>query len=104
MTGSTAQLVNGIALIATFAASRLLWGTYQSVRMYQDIWTALQTPGGGLPVPPWLAAAYVVSNTTLSVLNFYWFGRMVKTVRRRFEKPGDEGGGGGGGSIESEKT
>ncbi len=88
MTGSTAQLVNGIALIATFGASRLAWGTWQSVRMYQDIWTAFEAPGG-LPVPPWLAVAYVVSNTTLSVLNFYWFGRMVTTVRNRFEKPSD---------------
>ncbi|CAD6573002.1 MAG: hypothetical protein ASARMPRED_005823 [Alectoria sarmentosa] len=86
MTGSTAQLVNGIALVTTFGASRLVWGTYQSVRMYQDIWTAFETPGG-LPVPPWLAVAYVVSNTMLSVLNFYWFGRMITTLRKRFEKP-----------------
>ncbi|KAL9065424.1 MAG: hypothetical protein Q9161_008235 [Pseudevernia consocians] len=89
MTGSTAQLVNGIALITTFGASRLVWGTYQSVRMYQDIWTAFETPGG-LPVPPWLAMAYVLSNTTLSVLNFYWFGKMITTLRKRFEKPRTE--------------
>ena len=87
MTGSTPQLVNGVALITTFGASRLIWGTYQSVRMYQDIWTAFET-SGGLPVPPWLAVAYVVCNTTLSALNFYWFGRMVRTLRRRFEKGG----------------
>ncbi|CAF9930016.1 hypothetical protein IMSHALPRED_008067 [Imshaugia aleurites] len=89
MTGSTAQLVNGIALVATFGASRLVWGTYQSVRMYQDMWIAFEAPGG-LPVPPWLALAYVVSNTTLSVLNFYWFGRMITTLRKRFEKPSNE--------------
>lgn len=89
MTGSTAQLVNGIALITTFGTSRLAWGTYQSVRMYQDIWTAFETPGG-LPVPPWLAVAYVVSNTTLSVLNFYWFGKMITSLRKRFEKPSSE--------------
>lgn len=89
MTGSTAQLVNGIVLITTFGASRLVWGTYQSVRMYQDIWTAFETPGG-LPVPPWLAIAYVVSNTTLSALNFYWFGRMITAMKKRFEKPDGE--------------
>ena len=89
MTGSTAQLVNAVALVTTFAASRLVWGTYQSVRMYQDMWTAFKTPGG-LPVPPWLAMAYVVSNTTLSVLNFYWFGRMITTLRKRFKKPSHE--------------
>ena len=92
MTGSMAQLVNGIALITTFGASRLVWGSYQSLRMYQDIWAAFETPGG-LPVPPWLAMVYVVSNTTLSVLNVYWFGRMVTTLRKRFEKPSDEADG-----------
>ena len=82
MAGSTAQLVNGVALLTTFATSRLLWGTYQSVRMYMDIWTAFFETAGGLPVPPWLAVAYVVCNTTLSALNFYWFGKMVRMVRR----------------------
>lgn len=86
MTGSRAQLVNGIALITTFGASRLLWGTYQSFRMYQDVWLALKTPGE-LPVPPWLAATYLASTTMLSILNFYWFSRMIKTVSSRFEKP-----------------
>lgn len=90
MTGSTAQLVNGIALITSFGASRLLWGTYQSVRMYQDIWKAFRAPGG-LPVPPWLAIAYVVSNTTLSALNFYWFGKMIQALVNRFDKPRDDG-------------
>lgn len=88
MTGSTAQLVNGIALITSFGGSRLLWGTYQSVRMYRDIWLASRTPGG-LPVPPWLAIAYVFSNTTLSVLNFYWFGKMVQALMKKFRNPGD---------------
>ena len=85
MTGSTAQLLNGIALITSFGRSRLLWVTYQSVRMYRDIWAAFKTPGG-LPVPPWLAIAYVVSNTTLSVLNFYWFGKMIQALKKRFDK------------------
>ena len=89
MTGSTVQLINGVGLITTFGASRLLWGTYQSVRMYQDIWTAFKTPGG-LPVPPWLAIAYVISNTTLSCLNFYWFGKMIQALVKRFD--GSEGG------------
>lgn len=86
MTGSNAQLINGITLIATFGGSRLVWGTYQSVKLYQDVWRALKTPGE-LPVPPWLAITYLASTTVLNVLNFYWFGRMIKTIRSRFEKP-----------------
>ncbi|MCJ1464318.1 hypothetical protein MMC07_002931 [Pseudocyphellaria aurata] len=86
MTGSKAQLINGVALIVTFGGSRLVWGTYQSVKMYQDVWRALKIPGE-LPVPPWLALSYLASTTVLSVLNIYWFGRMIKTIRSRFEKP-----------------
>ena len=86
MTGSTAQWINGIVLVTTFGCSRLLWGTYQSVRMYQDIWEAFKTPGG-LPVPPWLALVYVFANTTLSGLNLWWFGKMIKTLRARFTEP-----------------
>ncbi|MCJ1471928.1 hypothetical protein MMC13_000569 [Lambiella insularis] len=88
-TGSWAQFVNGIVLITTFGCSRLVWGTYQSVRMYQDVWRAMHAPDG-LPVPHWLAAAYIASNTILSVLNVFWFGRMIKTVRSRFQKPKEE--------------
>ena len=84
MTGSTSQLVNGIALITSFGCSRLLWGVYQSVRMYQDMWAAFQTKGG-LPIPPWLAATYMISNTTLTALNAYWFTKMVETLRKRFD-------------------
>lgn len=89
MTGSRVQLVNGIALIASFAASRLVWGTYQTVNMYRDVWRALQTPGE-LPVPPWLALAYLVAITILSGLNFWWFSRMIVTLGKRFEKPRGE--------------
>ncbi|KAL8916093.1 MAG: hypothetical protein Q9172_006459 [Xanthocarpia lactea] len=88
MTGSTLQLVNGIALLTTFGGSRLIWGTYQNYMLYQDIWRAVQTPGE-LPVPSWLAIAYLVSTTALSGLNYYWFARMVQTVAKRFEKPNE---------------
>ena len=85
MTGSTAQLINGIILISTFGGCRLIWGTYQSFRMYQDVWLALKTPGE-LPIPPWLAVAYLASTTMLGFLNIYWFGRMIKNVSSRFDK------------------
>ena len=54
--------------------------------MYQDIWAALQKPGE-LPVPPWLALAYLGANTVLGCLNFYWFGKMIQTVVGRFQEP-----------------
>lgn len=107
MTGSTFQLVNGIVLIATFGCSRLLWGTYQSMLIYKDLWTAwnfvqpkaaagLETVvlnvtdfGGASAVEAveldlWLGVLYLGSNTILCALNFYWFGLMISSVRKRF--------------------
>jgi hypothetical protein len=112
LTGSKIQFYNGIALLVTFFGCRIVWGTYQSVLIYSDIYTALTTspsdplasmldegkcennassisPGyisgceiGGLPM--WLVSIYLVGNTALSLLNFYWFSQMVKAIRKRF--------------------
>lgn len=111
MTGGKAQLVNGIALLATFFGSRLVWGTYQSVMVYRDILAVLQhsaIDGGlgskagiggesgvmrfseGRVLPMWLAYTYLGSNSLLTVLNFYWFWRMVETVTKRFRSPSDK--------------
>lgn len=84
MTGSTAQLVNGIALITSFGASRLVWGTYQNFRMYSDIWEASRT-AGGLPVPLWLAGVYMLASAMLTGLNVVWFGKMIQALLARFE-------------------
>ena len=112
MTGGRAQLINGIALLVTFFGSRLVWGTYQSVKVYQDILTVLQTNASdnevksriwageksevmhfaddGKVLPLWLAYTYLGSNTILTVLNFYWFWRMIETVTKRFRSPPDK--------------
>jgi hypothetical protein len=41
LTGSKIQWYNGIILLATFFSCRLVWGTYQSVPVYQDVWAAI---------------------------------------------------------------
>lgn len=106
MTGSRAQWYNGILLLASFFSCRLLWGTYQSVRVYQDVWAGLHHTGfptsqraadGATPdvmrfakegsVPVWLACTYLGSNVVLNTLNFYWFGKMIETVKKRFRTP-----------------
>jgi len=38
MTGSRAQLYNGLVLIGTFFSCRLVWGTWQSFLIYRDLW------------------------------------------------------------------
>ncbi|KAJ5477149.1 hypothetical protein N7539_007293 [Penicillium diatomitis] len=42
MTGSRAQWYNGMMLLGVFFCCRLVWGTWQSVIVYQDMWNALQ--------------------------------------------------------------
>lgn len=41
-------------------------------------------------VPLWLAATYLAANLTLNGLNWFWFARMIETVRKRFRQSPDE--------------
>ncbi|KAK4695735.1 hypothetical protein P7C71_g2063, partial [Lecanoromycetidae sp. Uapishka_2] len=105
---------NGIILLSSFFCCRLLWGSYQSVRVFRDVWSAwnydsvmrskpvfeptvegleLMRFAGDYVVPTWLACVYLGSNVVLNTLNFYWFGKMIETIKKRFqEKPGDKRG------------
>lgn len=42
MTGSRAQWYNGMLLLSVFFCCRLVWGTWQSIVVYKDMWNALQ--------------------------------------------------------------
>lgn len=42
---------------------------------------------GARELPVWLALAYLASNIVLNVLNFYWFYKMIETLRKRFDPP-----------------
>lgn len=79
--------------------------------MYQDVWAGLHYDSKNPPynatlqdpekfsdegimrffsgdkVPAWLAGVYLGSNVVLNTLNFYWFGKMIETVRSRFQEP-----------------
>jgi hypothetical protein len=99
MTGTRAQLYNGLALLFTFFSCRLVYGTYSSFCVYRDVWSAINvTPDmkalmmptmtfahPDSTVPMWIGVAYLASNITLNSLNFYWFFMMIRAVRKRFE-------------------
>lgn len=104
MTGSNLQLYNGILLLFTFAGCRLCWGSYQSVQVFYDIYRALvagesvltsetadrngtMVYASGQTVPLWLAVCYLASNLTLNSLNWFWFSKMIETIRKRFDPP-----------------
>ncbi len=105
MTGTRPQWYNGIVLLASFFGCRLLWGTYQSIRVSLDVWAALHHDplssskpvfgtsserlemtkyASACEVPIWLAIVYLGSNLVLNTLNFYWFGKMIETIKKRF--------------------
>ncbi|KAF7919309.1 hypothetical protein EAE99_008611 [Botrytis elliptica] len=109
MTGSKAKLYNGIILLLTFFSCRLVWGIYQSAKLYQDIWRAFHTPTISVPefkspggperdifrfsrgseelaLPIWLAWGYLGTNTILTLLNIYWFKLMISAVLKRFSR------------------
>ncbi|OTA51931.1 DUF887-domain-containing protein [Hypoxylon sp. EC38] len=113
MTGSRAQLYNGLILIFTFFSCRLVWGTYQSFLVARDLWKGLHSVptvlatlspeevlaatfpsqyantmkfvSSSTSIPLWLAAIYIGANLTLNSLNFYWFFKMIDAVRKRFD-------------------
>lgn len=41
-------------------------------------------------MPLWLGLTYLASNLVLNALNIYWFGKMIDTIRKRFEAPKEE--------------
>ena|SRR5690606_593252 len=92
MTGGRAQLINGLLLITVFFSCRVVWGTVNAFRVFGDVWEAYNNvpaefAAQGQSVPVWLAATYLGSNSILNFLNYYWFTRMIQTLRSRFEKP-----------------
>lgn len=42
---------------------------------------------GDTTVPLWLALSYLFSNIVLNMLNYYWMGKMIETIRKRFPPP-----------------
>lgn len=53
--------------------------------MWRDLWVVGRGEGEGLPVPKWLAGVYVGATALLGGLNFWWCGKMVRALGRRFE-------------------
>jgi Trk-type K+ transport system membrane component len=98
MTGTKAQLYNGIALLAVFFSCRLVWGAYSSYNIYKDVWDALQLEGMSKmdtndelmmfgtdrSLPMWLVILYMSGHVILQVLNVWWFGKMISAVKKRF--------------------
>jgi hypothetical protein len=100
MTGTRAQLYNGLTLLVVFFSCRLVWGAYSSFNIYRDVWNALKLDGSAKfqtnselmafgndrSLPIWLVVLYMGGHVTLQALNVWWFGKMIAAVRKRFVK------------------
>jgi hypothetical protein len=99
MTGSKAQLYNGIALVSVFFSCRLVWGAYSSFNIYRDTWNALYFDpstaklstnedlmrfGKDHALPAWLVIIYMGGHIILQLLNVFWLGKMIAAIRKRF--------------------
>ncbi|GAA5840715.1 hypothetical protein JCM11251_004189 [Rhodosporidiobolus azoricus] len=89
MTGSLAQMINGLCLVTTYISARLLWGTYNSYRL----WTLLLPSASDSSLkaeiartaPLWIRVLYMALNVLMNGLNFFWFRLMLLALLKRFK-------------------
>jgi len=87
MTGSKAQLYNGLTLLGVFFSARLVWGAYSSFNIYRDVWRALHfTDSMRSSTNEEIVVLYMGGHVTLQALNVFWFGKMIAAVKKRFVK------------------
>lgn len=65
-----------------------------SVLSTQELLSVAKDPQGQLfafnterYMPVWIPAIYLASNLVLNSLNIFWFGKMIETIRTRFDPP-----------------
>jgi len=82
-TGSTFQLINGIILLLTFFSVRIVWGGYISYNFFHTLYDVRRDI-------PWLyVPIYGLGNIVLQALNWLWFGKMINSLRKRFNGASD---------------
>ncbi|KAF8334217.1 TLC domain-containing protein [Cantharellus anzutake] len=82
MTGGFFQLINSAVLLVSFFGARLVFGTYSS---YEFINT-MQELKANHQISTIFYAAYLFGNVSLNLLNWIWFFKMIKALRKRFSK------------------
>ncbi|KAH9816297.1 TLC domain-containing protein [Melampsora americana] len=79
MTGSKAQMYNGIALLISFFLSRLVLGNYVSY----EIFVTTSQPGVSERVGRKTLNTILSLDILLSILNVYWFYQMISSIKKR---------------------
>jgi len=79
-TGSQLQLINGILLVSFFSI-RIVYGGYISIHFF---FTLLQVRH---EIPLAYLIIYALGNLMLQALNWFWFYKMIISIRKRFSNP-----------------
>ncbi|KAF8508387.1 DUF887-domain-containing protein [Gautieria morchelliformis] len=77
-TGTTLQLVNGIALVIVFFLTRICYGSVTSYRFLITLHDAR------VQLSPFLSLIYAVGTASLQLLNCLWMYKMLAALRKRF--------------------
>ncbi|KAI6131947.1 DUF887-domain-containing protein [Pisolithus croceorrhizus] len=88
-TGSVIQLINGVVLLGTFASVRLIWGGIISY----DFLKTLRGVSNQLPF--FYVVVYGSGNVMLNLLNWFWFTKMIASLRKRFSNGNGNANGNG---------
>ncbi|TPX45270.1 hypothetical protein SeMB42_g04074 [Synchytrium endobioticum] len=80
MTGSTLQLINGILLILSFFCVRMIYGLYLNYDMFYSFYLQRDK------ISPYVIVIYGACNVSETILNFFWFYKIIDAIRRRFIK------------------
>jgi len=83
-TGSTTQLVNGVFLLLTFLGVRLVYGCLLSFDFLRTLVRVRNQ------VPFSYLVVYGLGNIVLQGLNWFWFYKMIESLRRRFSADAKE--------------
>ncbi|KAJ6502282.1 DUF887-domain-containing protein [Mycena sanguinolenta] len=78
LTGSVFQLVNGICLILTFLFVRIVYGGYTSYQFFLSLYERR------VDISTTALVLISVGNVLLQALNWFWFGKMISALRKRF--------------------
>lgn len=82
-TGSRLQLVNAAFLLASYVIVRLTLGVYFTGQLIFSLWNPEDQRVQDIPAM--LRFFYSIGAPALTALNYFWFYKMVISVRKRFQ-------------------
>ncbi|KAJ1991816.1 hypothetical protein GGI25_003177 [Coemansia spiralis] len=78
MTGSRLQLYNASILVFLYLTVRLMFGTYMSYHLFEEL------KAKGANTPTVLYYFYRIANHAVMILSYYWFYLMIIAIKKRF--------------------